>query len=93
MNDQYGESCTPVLGQNYFVRTITDYWVGRCVGVGPNNKIRLAEPAWVAVTGRLNEFMKNGEAPNMEVEPIWQKITVQYLAIIDWPHKLFDEAV
>jgi hypothetical protein len=79
------------IGNCYYVRTVTDHWVGRCVSLGPHS-ITLEDAAWIAESGRLHEFMSNGRAENMEVEPVGY-VCVQWLAWLPWPHALFREAV
>ena len=80
-------------GQCYFVRTITDYWIGRLVEVGPLH-VTLENAAWIASTGRLSDFVKNGKADNMEVEPVGTIMcSLSGSAVLPWPHKLFDKAI
>ncbi len=55
-----------VVGKVYFIRTVTNYFTGRLVWVG-EKEIVLENVAWVADTGRFNEFLL-GKTVN-EVEP------------------------
>lgn len=80
------------IGKTYYVRTDTDHWVGRLVGIDGPFTVSLEQASWVAESGRLHQFCKRGEADGMEIEPVG-KITCHWRAIIDWPHKLFTEAV
>ena len=79
-------------GKCYLVQSVTNYYyVGRAKELHPF-AVTLEECAWVAETGRLAEFVRNGRAPGMEIEPIGEW-TVQYAGFGPWPHKLFTEAV
>lgn len=79
-----------VPGQNYFVRTVTDYWLGELVSVDGPYTITLVDFTWIASTGRLHIFLRNGTAPNLEAEPApdGMKKMVQWLSIDEWPHPL-----
>ena len=83
------------VGKNYFVRTVTDYWVGRLVSVDGPYTVTLTDFAWVCETGRLSVFLDTGKAPGMEVEaaPGGMQIQCDRVAILDWPHPLFRESV
>jgi hypothetical protein len=74
-------------GECYYVRTLSDHWVGRCIGIGPDT-VLLEEAAWVADSGRLSVFLAKGEAPNMEIEVVGT-VCVRWYAWLPWPHKLF----
>lgn len=78
-------------GKCYYVRTLTDHWVGRCVKVGPFC-VTMEEAAWIADSGRLADFMTNGKAANMEIEPVGE-ITCRWIAFLPWPHPLFTKQV
>lgn len=77
-------------GQNYFVRTITDHWVGKCLALG-NDFVVLDQAAWISFSGRLSIFVADGEAPNMEVEVVGGPLVVKWYAYLPWRHKLFDK--
>ena len=83
---------TPVIGKCYFIRTATDYWVGRLVAIQGPFAFTLEEASWIADTGRLSEFMAKGSATEMEVEPVGE-ITCQWLSYLPWPHPLFTKVV
>ncbi len=82
-------------GDNYYVRTVTDYWVGRLVEVDGSYTVTLDSFSWVANCGRLGAFLRDGKTPDMEVEvaPPGMKKMVQWLSIDEWPHPLFTEDV
>ena len=83
------------IGKSYFVRTLTDYWVGRLVSVDGPYVLTLTDFAWVAGTGRFAVFLRDGEADGMEVEPAPDGMTntVQWLSVISWPHPLLRKQV
>ena len=63
-----GDKSNPffVVGRDYFIRTVTHYYTGRLVWVG-DKEIAIEDAAWIADTGRFNEFVA-GKTVN-EVEP------------------------
>lgn len=78
------------VGQCYYVRTVTDHWVGRVVAIGPHS-VALEECSWVADSGRLSEFIAKGETEQMEIEYVGD-YTTKWLGFAPWPHKLFKES-
>lgn len=90
-NQSTSEPPSLIIGQCYFVRTVTDYWVGRLAAIGPHS-LTLTDASWVAVTGRLSAFMRDGKAQGMEIEPVGA-ICVQWLTWSPWPHDLFTEVI
>ena len=54
------------IGQADFIRTVTYHLTGRIVKVTPHELV-LTEAAWIADDGRFAEFLRTGEA--QEVEP------------------------
>lgn len=86
------------IGGNYYVETVTKYWVGRVASIDGPNSVTLVDCAWVASTGRFNVFLKSEDTesvPNVEIEPVPDGIEVQvsYVSIQPWPHKLLRKAV
>lgn len=79
------------IGKCYYVRTVTDHWVGRVVAVQPFS-VTLEDASWVAEAGRLNVFMREGHANNMEIETVGV-VTCQWISYLPWPHPLFKETV
>lgn len=78
------------VGENYYVETVTKYYVGELLAVDFSG-ITLVKAAWIPSTGRYNEAFKSGVFE--EVEPLPLK-TPLYLpagvvsAIVEWSHKL-----
>ncbi len=64
-----GDQSNPFLevGKVYFIRTVTHYFTGRLIWVG-EKELALEDVAWIADTGRFNEFMKDKNKVN-ESEP------------------------
>jgi hypothetical protein len=67
------------LGKQWFVQTATLYLVGVMKAV-TDGELVLDDAAWVADTGRFNEFMKTG-TPN-ELEPCNGPVVINRGAII-----------
>ncbi len=84
-------------GKNLFVRTVTDYWVGRCVSVDGPHTVTLVDFAWVASTGRLHQFLAAADTyavDNIEIEAAPDGMCIQCTGtIIQWPHKLLRRTV
>jgi hypothetical protein len=55
-----------IKGQNYFIRCVTNYFVGELVDIS-DSEIILAKASWVADTGRFYDAMAKGSLN--EVEP------------------------
>lgn len=79
-----------VLGSNVIIRTVTNYWTGRIVGVHPDALV-LRDAAWVADTGRFHAAVQEGEPALVEVEPVFVRVVVGRGSIVDccdWVHPL-----
>jgi hypothetical protein len=70
-----------MVGQNYMVRTVTMTVTGRLLAVH-QHELLLGEAAWIADTGRFNEFLKNPEKAS-EVEPFPGDAIVGRGSIVD----------
>ena len=70
------------IGKTYFIRTVTHYFTGRLIWVG-DKEIALEEAAWIADTGRFNEFMKGKVVNEVEPFPSGSTVIVGRGAIID----------
>ena len=77
------------IGKKYFIRTVTMALVGTLTAVG-SQELTLEDAAWVADTGRLGDFLVDGEKVVDEVEPFPDgKVFVGRGSIIDvseWRH-------
>lgn len=83
------------VGENYYVETVTKYYVGRVAAVSPTELV-LTDAAWIDDTGRLNEFLRTGKASGMSVEPYPDPVRIPGHMITDatpWRHKLFREVI
>jgi hypothetical protein len=77
-------------GKAYFLKTVTDYYVGVCINVTPT-EIILDQAAWVPDTGDLAEFLKGANPRNCEPFPDGMACIVTRGVITagaPWPHKL-----
>lgn len=68
------------VGEKYFIRTVTHYAVGLLKEIRGGFLV-LENASWIPDTGRFNEFLKSGEAS--EVEPVKGLYRVAIGAIID----------
>ena len=76
-------------GTQYFIRTVTHYFTGRCVAVYPG-EIVLEDVAWIADTGRYSVALKTGDFSEVEPYPDTQVI-INRGAVVDasvFPHTL-----
>ncbi len=80
------------VGETYLVQTCTKDWVGRLASVDGPYSLTLEGASWVADSGRLHLFVRDGRAQGMEIEPVGV-VLVQWVNVIPWPHTLFEEAV
>lgn len=77
-----------VVGEQYFIRTVTNYLTGRLTAVYPN-EIVLESAAWIADTGRFSDALKNSSVS--ECEPFINPVIVNRGSVIDatiWSGKL-----
>ena len=82
------------VGDTVFVRANTrDDYVGKVLSIDGPFTVTLNQCSWIADSGRFGEFMKNGQAANMETEFIGDGWMVNFSAIKPWPHKLFKESI
>ena len=70
------------IGQSYFIRTVTNYFTGRLIWVG-EKEIVLEDAAWIAETGRFNEFVAGKTVSEVEPFPKGSRVIVGRGSIID----------
>lgn len=84
-----GDKSNPFMeiGKDYFIRTVTHYFTGRLIWVG-EKEIVLEDVAWIADTGRFNQFVA-GKTVN-EVEPFiaGKAVIIGRGAIIDMTERI-----
>lgn len=70
-----GDKSNPFMevGKDYFIRTVTHYFTGRLIWVGEKELV-FEDVAWIADTGRFNEFV-SGKMAN-EAEPFQKGASV-----------------
>ena len=79
------------IGENYFVRTVTNYMVGKLEEI-VGGFLVFSSASWIPDTGRFMDFLKIGEAK--EVEPVSGLYRVAIGSIVDvfeWKHNLPDK--
>lgn len=78
-----------VVGKSYLIRTVTNYWTGRLIRIGPQ-ELTLESAAWIADTGRFSQAF-NGPDSLGEVEPVKPNVLIGRGSVVDaveWPHPL-----
>jgi len=88
INQQTTKPVPFVVGESYFIRTVTYYAVGRVARI-VGNFVVLEQAAWVADSGRWHDALKTGKLN--EVEPFVDECIVNVEAIVDatkWRHEL-----
>ena len=79
-----------VPGRAYFIRTVTNYYVGKLVRMEGANAI-LTNCAWIPDAGRFNEAIAKGTFSECEPYPNDMEVCVNTGACIDaceWKHAL-----
>ena len=69
------------IGKRYFIRTVTMHLTGELIAIHPSELV-LKDAAWVADSGRLNEFLADIENCN-EAEPFNDIVFVGRGSIVD----------
>jgi len=69
-----------IVGEQYFIRTVTMALTGRLTGVNAQELV-MDDAAWIADTGRFSDFLKSGSAS--EVEPFPNAVIVGRGSIVD----------
>jgi len=69
------------VGKNYFIQTVTHYFTGRLVWVGPQ-EIMITDACWIADTGRFADFLQQGTANETEPYPKGDNVIIGRGAII-----------
>ena len=71
-----------VIGEKYFIRTVTHHHTGRLVGVTPTELV-LEDAAWIADDGRLTEALKNCNFNEVEMFPSGNQVIIGRGSLID----------
>ena len=77
------------VGKAYLIRTVTNYWTGRLLRIGPH-ELTLGEAAWIADTGRYSQAFSGPDALS-EVEPVSGNVIIGRGSVVDaveWVHAL-----
>lgn len=82
------------IGKFYLVRGGAKDYVGLVVALPTPFTAVLEQAAWVAESGRWHEFLRDGRADGMEIEPCGPgRVGLRWEEWFEWPHPLFTEAV
>lgn len=71
-----------LIGENYFIRTVTYYYTGKLKAVYENELI-LTDAAWIADTGRFTQAVAEGQYSDIEPYPDGRDIIVGRPTITD----------
>ena len=80
-----------VIGQFYFIRTVTMHLIGKLEVIN-DHELLLKNAVWVADSGRFNYALKTGELS--EVEPFLNNVLLNRDCIVDatiWNHPIPEE--
>ncbi len=83
-----GRRCLLKIGEEYFIRTVTQYYTGKLVDMDASF-LSLEKAAWIPSTGGFSTALSTGELE--EIEPMPHGTLVSLLAIVDispWKHTL-----
>lgn len=88
-NTSLSNDSLPVsIGEKYFVRTVTHYMVGKLEEVRGGFLV-FSNASWIADTGRFADFLKEGEANEVEpVKGLYRIAIGSVVDIFDFPHTL-----
>jgi hypothetical protein len=78
------------VGAAYFIRTVTHHYTGRLLKV-TSTELLIEDAAWIADDGRFADFLKSGEASEVEPYPDGVKVILGRSGILDavkWTSKL-----
>jgi|SRR5882762_5824004 len=79
------------IGEKYFIRTVTHYVVGKLDDI-KGNFLVFSNASWIPDTGRFSDFLKTGEANEIEpVKGLYRVAVGSIVDIFDWSHPLFDK--
>lgn len=72
------------IGKNYFIRTVTNFYVGKLEAVY-DDVLVLSQASWVADTGRFHDMLKSGleSQSSSEIEPFVNDILIFRGALVD----------
>lgn len=71
------------IGKKVAIRGVTFFYTGELVAVN-SMSVKLENAAWIADTGRFNEFLKRpGKSSQCEVEPFPRPATIGLYSIVD----------
>lgn len=75
------------IGKDYFCRTVTHYFTGRLIWVGDKEFV-FEDAAWIADTGRFNEFLEGKTVNEVEPFPKGSRLIVGRGSLIDMTKRI-----
>lgn len=76
-------SNTPyVIGENYFIRTVTYHFTGKLKAVY-ENEIVITDAAWIADSGRFQQAIEEGSYVEVEPYPDGREVIINRGSITD----------
>ena len=70
-----------MVGKSVLIRTVTHHYTGRVIEV-TGLTLTISDAAWLADSGRFNEFLKDPDKAN-EVEPYQNDVIINLYSILD----------
>jgi hypothetical protein len=70
------------VGKNYFIRTVTHHYTGKCVGFNAT-EIILENAAWIADDGRFAQAVASCEFSEVEPFPAGKRVLIGRAVILD----------
>jgi hypothetical protein len=77
------------IGEQYFVQTITNYWLGTVAAVD-GSVVTLRQAYWIADTGRFGEFTSGLPCKKMKYEVLAAPVQINLdgaLTVMPYPHE------
>ncbi len=71
-----------IIGENYFIRTVTHAHTGKLVAVH-DHELTLENAAWIADTGRFANAMDKGSFEEIEPWPDGVQVIINRQSVID----------
>jgi len=83
MSKQTQQTESPwVVGEAYFIRTVTYHYTGRLVAV-TDRELVFTDAAWIPDSGRFSQFLLSGKAAEVEPYPDNARVILGRECVID----------
>jgi hypothetical protein len=81
------------IGKYFLIIDVTSMiYIGELVSIDGPHTVTLKDASWVSETGRLADFMRDGTAENMEIEPVGVQ-GCHWAGWRPWTHPLLTEQI